>query len=528
MSNDDAQFRGKVVLVNISGSWCPNCHDEAPFLAALHRKYQSTGLEVVTLSFEEADQLANPTRLRAFIDQYGIGYTVLLAGVPDDVEAKVPQAVNLNAFPTTFLLGRDGRVRAVHTGFPSPGSGEFYSKAERDITEQIEACWRSAGGALGDRSWGRSTFSAQRPALRQGSDVQLGQPKAAAGARHKFHGAMAKWLTRRPAKPLFEGSNPSRASNLPTEALPLRECPQRCIPVNSTGDMPRMEALVMTTRGSVRAIGLAPGVAVLLIVGTHAVSAQRPSRDDAFSVCQQELQYRMSREIGGRQPDAYVDERRTQISQASNSETRVRGNGRYMRDSNDRGRDFSFDCTYNARDNAARADYSLGKLRKRRRPVSRSGIRAASWRRVDSGRACLLSAATSSAASAASAWTSRDEAIATRPTCNSGPAAAGSNQKWDVIELGRERFAIISRGSNKALTVSGGGRDGANIEQFRWSGGENQRWRLDKGRQDDTYQIVSVSHDSCLDVEGAKREDGANVQLWGCSGGANQTWVLRK
>jgi thiol-disulfide isomerase/thioredoxin len=138
VSNEDAQFRGKVVLVNISGSWCPNCHDEAPFLAALHRKYQSSGLEVVTLSFEEADQLANPTRLRAFIGQYGIGYTVLLAGVPDDVEAKVPQAVNLNAFPTTFILGRDGRVRAVHTGFPSPGSGAFYTKAERDVTEQIE------------------------------------------------------------------------------------------------------------------------------------------------------------------------------------------------------------------------------------------------------------------------------------------------------------------------------------------------------------------------------------------------------
>ena len=138
VSNEDAQFRGKVVLVNISGSWCPNCHDEAPFLAALHRKYRSSGLEVVTLSFEEADQLSNPTRLRAFIGQYGIGYTVLLAGVPDDAEAKVPQAVNLNAFPTTFILGRDGRVRAVHTGFPSPGSGAFYTKAERDVTEQIE------------------------------------------------------------------------------------------------------------------------------------------------------------------------------------------------------------------------------------------------------------------------------------------------------------------------------------------------------------------------------------------------------
>ncbi len=44
---------GKVVIVSISGSWCPNCHDEAPFLAELYRKYQSKGLEIVSLSFED-------------------------------------------------------------------------------------------------------------------------------------------------------------------------------------------------------------------------------------------------------------------------------------------------------------------------------------------------------------------------------------------------------------------------------------------------------------------------------------------
>ena len=138
VSNTDAQFAGKVVLVNISGSWCPNCHDEAPFLSSLYRKYKSKGFEIVTLSFEEPDQLANPTRLRAFIATYGLDYTVLLPGDPDQLEEKVPQASNLNSFPTTFILGRDGRVRAIHAGFPSPGSGEYYVKAERDITEQVE------------------------------------------------------------------------------------------------------------------------------------------------------------------------------------------------------------------------------------------------------------------------------------------------------------------------------------------------------------------------------------------------------
>ncbi len=139
VSNSDARFQGKVVLVNVTGSWCPNCHDEAPFLAELYRKYRSQGLEVVALSFEEEDQLANPTRLRAFMKEYGIDYTVLLPGTPDDRDAKLTQPVNLNSWPTTFFLGRDGRVRFVHAGFPGPASGELYRQTAHEFYSQVES-----------------------------------------------------------------------------------------------------------------------------------------------------------------------------------------------------------------------------------------------------------------------------------------------------------------------------------------------------------------------------------------------------
>ena len=139
VSQADPRFEGKVIVVNVTGSWCPNCHDEAPFLVELYRRYRSLGLEVVALSFEEADQLKNPTRLKAFLTQYGIEYTVLLAGLPEEVSAKIPQAVNLNAFPTTFFLGRDGRVRRVQAGFASPASGDFYTKGKTDIVAFVEA-----------------------------------------------------------------------------------------------------------------------------------------------------------------------------------------------------------------------------------------------------------------------------------------------------------------------------------------------------------------------------------------------------
>ena len=138
VADTDARFQNKVILLAIGGSWCPNCHDEAPFLMDLYRRYHDQGLEIVGLSFEEADQLKNPVRLRAFIRKYGIEYPVLLGGEPSQLAAKIPQAVNLNAWPTTIFIGRDGRVRSVHAGFAAPASGDFHTQLKRELTALIE------------------------------------------------------------------------------------------------------------------------------------------------------------------------------------------------------------------------------------------------------------------------------------------------------------------------------------------------------------------------------------------------------
>jgi peroxiredoxin len=138
VSNTDERFQNKVVIVAISGSWCPNCHDEAPFLVELYRKFHTRGLEIVALSFEEPEQQKNLSRLRAFIRQYGIEYPVLMPGEPSELTAKLPQAVNLNSWPTTFFLGRDGRVRSVHAGFAGPASGRFHEQQKEEITALVE------------------------------------------------------------------------------------------------------------------------------------------------------------------------------------------------------------------------------------------------------------------------------------------------------------------------------------------------------------------------------------------------------
>jgi peroxiredoxin len=138
VSNTDPQFDGKVVIVAIGGSWCPNCHDEAPFLESLYKQFHGRGLEVVDLSFEEADQLKNPERLKAFISRYSLTYTVLLAGETEQLNEKVSQAVNLNCWPTSFFVGRDGRVREIHAGFAGPANPPAHDALVKETTELVE------------------------------------------------------------------------------------------------------------------------------------------------------------------------------------------------------------------------------------------------------------------------------------------------------------------------------------------------------------------------------------------------------
>ena len=145
VSNADPRFRHKVVLVNVMGSWCPNCHDEAPFLGKLYETYKAKGLEIVAMDYEYPDQIKDPVRLRAFLKRYNVKYTVLLAGGLPDLQATLPQAVNLHAWPTTFFVGRDGKVKSVHVGFTSPGSGPYDAKLKADVTKEIETLLAQKG-----------------------------------------------------------------------------------------------------------------------------------------------------------------------------------------------------------------------------------------------------------------------------------------------------------------------------------------------------------------------------------------------
>ena len=139
VSNTDARFKDKVVLLAIGGSWCPNCQYEAPFLVDLYKEFHPQGLEIVGLMFEADDDPALARRhVQTFVKRFGILYTMLLAGTPDNINQRLPELVNFGAYPTTIFLGRDGRVRSVHAGFASQATGQEYVRLKGEVRGLVE------------------------------------------------------------------------------------------------------------------------------------------------------------------------------------------------------------------------------------------------------------------------------------------------------------------------------------------------------------------------------------------------------
>jgi thiol-disulfide isomerase/thioredoxin len=141
VTSKDPKFKGKVLIVTLAGSWCPNCHDEAMFLAPLYKKYRDNGLEVVSLMFEHFGDFPHAAEAaQRFRRHYDIEYTTLIAGISDkdDAAKKLPALDRVYAFPTTIFIDRKGNVRKIHTGYSGPATGEHYTQFVAEVQATLD------------------------------------------------------------------------------------------------------------------------------------------------------------------------------------------------------------------------------------------------------------------------------------------------------------------------------------------------------------------------------------------------------
>jgi thiol-disulfide isomerase/thioredoxin len=131
VSLSDAKYKNKVVIIQIMGSWCPNCMDESAYLAKVYKQYNQRGLEIIALAYERtADSERATANIMRLMKKFDIGYDILLTGLTgkDKASESLPFLNVVMAFPTTIFLDKNHQVKSVYTGFSGPATGKAYEK----------------------------------------------------------------------------------------------------------------------------------------------------------------------------------------------------------------------------------------------------------------------------------------------------------------------------------------------------------------------------------------------------------------
>lgn len=130
----DETFKNNPVVILITGSWCPNCMDEAKYMREVEEKFTATDLKIVALQFErQIDSLNFKTNMERLRKHFGIQYPLLNAGSNRNASAALPMLSRVMGFPTTIILNRRHEVVEIHTGFSGPATGEFFEAFKKEF-----------------------------------------------------------------------------------------------------------------------------------------------------------------------------------------------------------------------------------------------------------------------------------------------------------------------------------------------------------------------------------------------------------
>lgn len=133
---------GKVVIIQLMGTWCPNCLDETDYFKQLYDKYHAQGLEIISIGYEVGDDFnKHVDRISTFKNKLDLDFTFLVGGSANKGTAsKQFSALNeVISFPTSIFIGRDGQIKRIHTGFNGPGTGEYYKEYVQKTDELIKS-----------------------------------------------------------------------------------------------------------------------------------------------------------------------------------------------------------------------------------------------------------------------------------------------------------------------------------------------------------------------------------------------------
>ena len=140
ISLSDDKYKDKVVILQIMGSWCPNCMDETRFFTEIFDSYKPKGLEIIGLCYESKDYEESKQRIERFVKQLNAKYDFLYAGEvgKNSLMQSLPFLKDFKGYPTTIYLDRNHIAKKIFTGFSGPGTGKHYEKQKSKILLYID------------------------------------------------------------------------------------------------------------------------------------------------------------------------------------------------------------------------------------------------------------------------------------------------------------------------------------------------------------------------------------------------------
>ncbi|MDH3728888.1 MAG: TlpA family protein disulfide reductase [Myxococcales bacterium] len=124
-SVDLGKLEGKVVLIDFWASWCGPCKQEMPVLEALHKKYESQGLVVVGVNIDNSDK-----KMNNFLKATPVTFRQVR-----DKKLQIASRYEPSTMPSSYFIGRDGKIRHVHEGFRKNDAGKLEARIKELLAE---------------------------------------------------------------------------------------------------------------------------------------------------------------------------------------------------------------------------------------------------------------------------------------------------------------------------------------------------------------------------------------------------------
>lgn len=137
----DKKFENKPVLIQLMGSWCPNCMDESAYLSPIYKQYKDQGFEIIALAFEKTNNIeVSNKQLNRLKLRFNIEYEILNTGETGKNKASeiFPMLSNISAFPTLLFLNKKHEIVKVHTGFNGPATANAYDVFKQETETLIK------------------------------------------------------------------------------------------------------------------------------------------------------------------------------------------------------------------------------------------------------------------------------------------------------------------------------------------------------------------------------------------------------